>query len=657
MPRSVEHTDANFWGGLERRTRIEWLLVTLVMMLMTMAASYFGDSIGLTRLDHTFYDKTLSAAVQSSNTDKIVIVAIDDGSINQLGYWPWRRIVHAQLLDRLHEAKVVGVDLVFNEINPAYPEDDTILAEAIHRHGNVVLPLVVEKGNHNTLAPLPLLANAAERLGYINIYPDEDGVIRSLVPQQTLASGLHVEHFVTAITRAANNLVDVPSSQQPDASPRLIPYAGTPGHFTMYPYAQVLDGQIPESSFKDKYVLIGSWGSGLGDAFPTPRSLHGETMAGVEILANGLLSTLDNNWITTPNRWQAALLAALPVFLICLGLRRLSPRRSFAIALAVLALIFIVSGLLMHYANIWVPITASLIGVALAYPVWSWRSQEAALQHIDGELQTLHQETAEHGNSSLPGSPSPTDGSLSARVTQLHSAIGQLRQARQKREETMRFLSHDMRAPQNSILALTQLQKQPESELPEAELLRRIDLYAHKTLSLVDGFVQLARAEAMTIRHQSVDLVELVELSRDDFWAQAKQRHISILFTEHPEAAWIDGDEALLRRACCNVIDNAIKYSPENSTITCSIVNDSNDWLVIVSDQGRGISEAQQQNLFTPFMRADENVHGNPGGVGLGLAFTNTVVARHGGSIQAKSHEGAGATFILRFTAKKDIDD
>src|SRR3546814_16127543 len=88
-----------------------------------------------------------------------------------------------------------------------------------------------------------------------------------------------------------------------------------------------------------------------------------------------------------------------------------------------------------------------------------------------------------------------------ARVTQLQGAIAQLRQAHQKRDETLRFLSHEMRAPQNSILALTQLQQQTQTALPQKEFLQRIDSYADRTLSMVDGFVQLARAEAAPLAH------------------------------------------------------------------------------------------------------------------------------------------------------------
>ncbi|NYT64188.1 CHASE2 domain-containing protein [Alcaligenaceae bacterium] len=647
MPRA----DASFWGSLERRIRVEWLLVSIAMLLFTMAISYFSDNIGLTRLNHAFYDRTLATATRPVNTNDIVIVTIDDGSIGEIGYWPWRRTIHAELLGRLQEAKVVGMDLVFSEVNPAYPQDDRILAEAIRKHGRVVLPLVLEPDQQTALAPLPVLAQAARRLGYINIFPDEDGVIRSITLQQEQAQGPRIEHFVMAMLQTTLQGVPSPHMASPGTAARLIPYAGAPGHFTMYPYAQVLNGQIPSSTFKDKYVLVGSWGSGLGDTFPTPVSNHGEIMAGVEIMANGLQSALHNHWISTPPRWHLAWYAALPVLLTCLGLRRRSPRQSFLLALAVLGLIFVSSWLLMRYASVWVPVSASLIGVALTYPVWSWRSQEAALQHIDHELTALNQEASMPINTLSPGSSPRYDSSLSARVIQLHNAIGQLRTAQQQREETLQFLSHDMRAPQNSILALTQLQQQPGSQLPEPELLRRVDLYAQKTLGLVDGFVQLARAEAAEIRWECMDLVELIALSCDDFWAQARQKNITIVFKEHPEMADINGNPTLLRRACCNLIDNAIKYSPVDTEVTCRILRDGADWLVSIRDQGRGISPRQQKTLFTRFMRASENAPDNPTGVGLGLAFTKAVVTRHEGSIQVVSAEGSGTEFILRFPA------
>ena len=630
------------------------------MMVFTAALSCFSEATGLARLDQAFYDKTLASAIRPIDPASIVIVAIDDSSIEELGYWPWRRALHAQLLDRLVHARAVGLDLVLSDLNPAYPDDDRLLAEAIRRHGRVVLPLVLEGADERVIAPLPLLASAAKHLGYINIYPDGDGVIRSIVPWQ-FRGGQRVDHFAAAMKAAADDAAR-PMAQQGKPRSLLLPYAGTPADFTVYPYARVLAGQIPASAFQDKYVLIGSWGTGLGDAFPTPLSRHGTSMAGVEILANALQSSLLDYWIASPGRGLTALLATLPVLLICMLMRRLSPRYSFLLTMAVLLIEFAGNWLLIRYASFWVPFTASIIGTVLTYPVWSWRSQEAALQNIDRELRDMNRNKAGSSSVMSANGPAAHDGSLSTRVGMLHAAIEQLRQAQAAREETLQFLSHDMRAPQNSILALTELQQHPDCSLPQTELLRQIDNHAHKTLSLVENFVQLARAEAMTIIRQPVDLVDLMEQVCADFWTQARQRSIHVTFTDHPESAWVAGDQGLLRRAWGNLLDNALKYSPDHSVIICRVVRDDAHWVACIRDQGRGVSTQQQKALFIRFTRVDEDLPLNPGGTGLGLAFVHVVVLKHGGAIELESESdanggtGTGTEFRLRLPALADPD-
>lgn len=652
MPDTAQLAGTQFWGDLQHRIRKEWRAVTFGLAILTMALSYFSSGLGLARLDHTFYDKALAASAYSTGDTDIVIVAIDDGSIDHIGYWPWRRSLHARVLDALHQARAVGLDLMLSDANPAYPQDDALLAQAIRRHGKVVLPQIIQNDRQQVLGPVAGLAEAAASLGYINIRADGDGTIRSVALRQHLGHGRTAEHFVTAMLSVA------PPGPQVQAAilakgvdDLLIPYAGVPGHFTIYSYAAVLDGQIPATAFKDKYVLVGSWGSGLGDAFPTPLSRQGEAMSGVEILANVLLAARHDSWIRTPPSWLAALLACLPVLLACVALRRLSPRRSFLAVMGVLLLTFASSWLLMRYGRVWIPITASLIGVALALPVWNWRSQEASLQHIDRELLALRAERQEPDDAVPTQAGLRLDGSLSARITQLHSAIAQLRTAHRKRDETLRFLSHDMRAPQASILALTQLQQNPETALPQREFLRRIDVYAGRTLGLVDGFVQLARAEAAPLSHQRIDLVELVGQCIDEFWAQSRQRSIELHLGPHPDAAWVTGDLALLRRACCNLLDNAIKFSADHTRVICSIEPDMEDWLLLVQDHGRGMKMDQQAALFKPFSRIAQEAADNPQGTGLGLAFVATVAKRHGGSISVDSQEEAGSTFQLRLRA------
>ena len=652
MANTSQPAPAEFWRSLERRIRTEWLLVTGVMLVLTMLLSYFSPQLGTAQIDRTFYDQVLNLTAHPARNNDIVIIAIDDGSIARLGYWPWRRGVHAKLLERLQGARAVGFDMLFSDRNPAYPDDDIKLADAIERHGRVVLADMMANDRRDIVSPVPELAQAAARIGYINIYPDNDGVVRALVLREHLESGEYREHLLLRMLEVAGQPAS-PQSAPPPGEALLIPY-GRLQNITLYPYAGVLDGLAPPRAFDDKLVLIGSWGSGLGDTFPTPLTREGAGMAGVEILANGLNSLIGNSWIHTPNRALMAVLSCLPVLLVCLAFRRLSPRRSLLAVFIAMVSIVALCTVVMRYGNVWLPITAALIGLLLAYPIWSWRSQEVSLRHLDRELAALQLDRQALAVDDATDSATLADESLPTRVGQLHQAISQLRKAQRTRDETLRFLSHDMRAPQTSILALAELQQDPDHALAQPELLDRITLHAHKTLNLVDGFVRLARAEAMPLQRAPVDLVQLIEQSRDDFWPQAKHRDIRIELTEHPEFAWTIGDSTLLQRAWNNLLDNALKYSPDHSRIECRLTMEGDQWVLHIKDQGRGMAADQLTRLFQAFNRVDSHLANNPDGAGLGLAFVKVVVQRHGGTVDVQSRPGIGTQFTVRLPVAPD---
>lgn len=760
-------------------------MVLAALALFTFLLSYFAADTGLARLNQVFYDASLVTSSSRPALQDIVIIAIDDGSLDELGHWPWRREVHARLLDKLHAARAVGMDIMFDAPVSYFPQDDVLLAQAIHAQGRVVMPLVLD--GQSVRRPLPALAEAARTMGYINIRPDSDGTVRSITLGHEFASGRYLPHFVVALLEAAGAHEVLARLPPPTTlAPRLIPYAGGPGHFTMYSYRAVLDGAVPETAFAGKYVLIGAWSTGLGDAFPTPLAGSGKGMAGVEILANALQASIQDAWIHTPTRLQTALLAVLPVIIACLLMRYLSPRRSLFVTVSILAAIVIDDWLYMRYAHGWVAPAAALIGTALSYPVWSWRSQEAALGQIDRELSRLQHEHTPFREHALIRDAGGGDQSLPGRVIKLHSAIDQvrhlrrffadsldatpdptvifdtdgvlrfasaaalayaqrlddarpadgtvadeylrsivtaadlrhrislllgqagakgppdgapvldlwhqgievkdrgghdmllkglpirradgssagtiltlvdispIREAQRRREETLRFVSHDMRSPQNSILALLELQRNPRTALPEPELLARIGQYSRKTLRLVDGFVQLARAESMAMAYRPMNLVDLLSEICDEYWALAHKRGSSVELRCDESEAPVQGDHDMLGRALGNLVDNAIKYSPADSRVLCRLGAQARYWVVEIQDQGRGMDQAQLATLFTPFVRLDEDRPDNPPGAGLGLAFVKAVITRHGGTIEAASRPGAGSIFTVRLPRESE---
>lgn len=229
--------------------------------------------------------------------------------------------------------------------------------------------------------------------------------------------------------------------------------------------------------------------------------------------------------------------------------------------------------------------------------------------------------------------------------------ISLIREAQRQRDETMRFLSHDIRSPQSSILALLENQKYSESALPPHVFTQRIGKYAERTLSLADDFVQLTRAESQSYQFEEVDLAQLLLDALDDVWEQGAAKRIEIDTAIPDDGALVRGDRALLTRALVNLLNNAIKYSDPDTRIVCRIVPAQGGWCLTIRDHGWGIPADALPRLFEKFARFVAPGENDPGGTGLGLAFVKTVIDKHGGLLSASSTVGQGSSFSVRLPA------
>lgn len=223
-----------------------------------------------------------------------------------------------------------------------------------------------------------------------------------------------------------------------------------------------------------------------------------------------------------------------------------------------------------------------------------------------------------------------------------------LRAAERRREESLNFISHDMRVPQSSILALIQLQKNPDTAFPLPEFLGRIEKSVETTLNLADNFVHLAKAESQAYQLQDADFPSILADAADDMWAFAHSKSIAIIINAQVENYWINVDRSLLVRAIGNLLSNAIKFSPPGSQVVCTakpVQTDSGGYIICsISDQGKGIGASEHTAIFSPFQRAAEQ---GRDGIGLGLAFVKMVIERHGGTIDVNSVLGKGSIFTV----------
>lgn len=229
--------------------------------------------------------------------------------------------------------------------------------------------------------------------------------------------------------------------------------------------------------------------------------------------------------------------------------------------------------------------------------------------------------------------------------------VAALHEAERRRDDAMRFLSHDMRSPLTAILALLSLNREDATALPADEMLSRIRRLASRSLTLAESFVQLARAQPPEHAREAVDLADIVMDAADDCWSQAQSKRIVIDVDVPPNAAHTLGDRELIRRAVINLVNNAVKFSPRSSRVVCAVSLVEAEWCIAVRDEGRGIAFEDREQLFKKFVRLGEHEPDAEPGVGLGLAFTKTVVDRHNGRIEVDSVLGVGSEFRLYLKA------
>jgi signal transduction histidine kinase len=227
--------------------------------------------------------------------------------------------------------------------------------------------------------------------------------------------------------------------------------------------------------------------------------------------------------------------------------------------------------------------------------------------------------------------------------------ISDVKRAMRTRTEMLDFLSHDLRSPMVSVLALIGKMRHGEEGERLAEFLDNVEHYAHRSLNIAEQFLQLARVESEeALEMIEQDMLDVVEAAIDQVQIQAQARNITLRFDYDPEqGVWVRGNNELLERLVVNLLTNAVKYSHENSQVEVRLSAEGGRVFCEVSDRGVGIPADFQGKLFQRFSRASNSGGGRIRGAGLGLRFVKVVSERHGGDIQVSSEPGQGSSFIF----------
>lgn len=375
--------------------RTEWWLFGSVLLAATW---WLAGPQQLERSNLLVQD--LSAQLQQRPASpEVVLIAIDEPSIDAIGRWPWRRAIHAQLVRQLsaQNPKAIGLDILFSEEDLDYPTDDVLLAKAIADSGRVVLP-VAQDPSGQPVGQLPALARAAATLGHVQLVVDADGGVRSFAPRASTAVPARAGAAQPPSTPPAPLHLGLAMrclAQQQDALcgdhlPATLHIGFASGYpaFTTYSYIDVVRGTIPSSAFRGKYVLVGSVATGVAAMVATPS--HAVQHApGVVVVGHIVNGALQHTHAAAASPLANRLFNLAPVVLALLALALLGP----SAALAACAILWGGTLLVAALAPLWWQLVlapaAALLLVALAYPLWSWRRLNAAARFLEHEMRDL----------------------------------------------------------------------------------------------------------------------------------------------------------------------------------------------------------------------------------------------------------------------------
>lgn len=408
----------NFLTTIKLRTALWIIVIAAISTAMAMTIHLRAPALGLAARD-----ALVRARGPVAPPEEVVLIAIDEASIQRYGRFPWPRSLMAKALDQVAAARPRAIALNVLYTDPTTETEDVALAEAIKRAGNVVVAAqLVETPSQGAqwLRPLTAIESAAAGIGHGNVLTDFDGVARSLTLREADDEGTAYWAMTLEIVRVGEQLRreevrDVPEAirigsrtipiesdsptmtfaprqQQGEvqtfrSSQMTIDYVGPAGSFgnQTVSIADLLDGKVPADRFNGKYVLIGVTAAAMSDRVASPfarqvsqngsqeGSTSGPMMTGIEVSANALTTILRGRYYGTVSEFSAVLVAVLVAILVIAALFLV--QGAFELARQLIAML-VIAGLIVGLSYlafarmmIFPPLVPGLLSLTIAAPL------------------------------------------------------------------------------------------------------------------------------------------------------------------------------------------------------------------------------------------------------------------------------------------------
>jgi two-component system OmpR family sensor kinase len=307
-------------------------------------------------------------------------------------------------------------------------------------------------------------------------------------------------------------------------------------------------------------------------------------------------------------------------------------------------------------ARLWLFIAAGIFGGTLLASLAGLAVANRAMRPIASLTATARHIGATRDPSRRMPAPSSDDEVAELALT-LDEMLRSLDSARAEREAAMRrqreFVadaSHELRTPLTSVIANLELLQESLREKRQSDEREMVDSAlrsSHRMSRLVADLLLLARADAGRIsERQSCDVAEIAGNAAAEVAAFAGERTVTV---QDGRALPIEGNPDELHRMVLNLLENAVRHTPDGTTVELRLTTDDGAAVIEVADDGPGIPEEMREQVFERFVRgAGPSDTSGAGGTGLGLAIVRAVARSHGGDVEAGRSGSGGAMFRVR---------
>lgn len=595
-------------------------LLAAALILAVAGSAIFGR-----QLDNYAYDRMFRLYQPAPWRTESALLAIDERTLSSCGgiHGIRKPLAAALRLVAAARPKAVAVDVILADKGD--PQADAALVAAFHATPNLVLSS--ELLDDGFEYPLQEFREQAAALGHVHALPDKNDAITRAIPlekhygrDRLWALSLEAFRLSRGVDRATESPADVTIGDTVIPIPasgdgRLMRVRFLP--LNMPPIPRVsLEGLLEDPSrakaFTGRVVFVGVTAiTEVRDRLQTPYAFGRQT-TGIEINANAFETLAHGLFITD--------VGELWVLLFSLGL-------------------VVAAGLAFRYLPGW----------------WAYAGGTAVL---GAALITPYVEFTHRRVLSFATPASAAWFGTLAAAAYYHLVVRRNwhieQSARERYQQAMHFVTHEMRTPLSSIQGSSELiTKYTLTDEKRKQIAQLINSESKRLAKMVEIFLSVERLSAgqMELKREGIPVKQLVEVCVDRIRLLAERKRIEVRLQPVSGDLEVTGDRELMEYACYNLLTNAVKYSPQQTEVTVSAWKDDGHVRIAVQDQGIGMDQKEVKHIFQKFYRTKRAEESGEAGTGIGLSIVQQIVEQHGGQIEVTSQPGVGSCFTVAIPA------